>query len=183
MSKQKHRRSREEQLRQLWAQIPTINCQGLCADSCCSMWQTHTEQQVIRRHTGVTLPLIHAGAPCRALTVLRRCSVYDHRPIICRLWGATPSMRCDYGCIPEGGFLTDRQAYEIIARAAEIDGDHDTAEQIRAGFRRDPDAAERFLRAMQKERDLDWQARARRPGALQLLPGGRLERRNPRPAS
>jgi Fe-S-cluster containining protein len=170
--------AREQQLQQLWDQLPAIHCQGLCADSCYSMGQTRTEQQIIQRRTGVDLPLAHAGQPCRALTVLRRCAVYEHRPMICRLWGMVPTMRCNYGCIPEGGFLTDQQAYEILARSAEIDGDPHTAEQMRAPFRQDPATAERALRGMQKERDLAWQAR--RTNALQVLPGGRLERRNPR---
>lgn len=170
--------SREQQLQEIWDQLPTITCQGLCADSCCSMWQTTLEQQIIQRRTGRTLPLIHAGSPCTALTILRRCSIYEHRPLICRLWGMTASMRCDYGCIPEGGFLTDRQAYELIAQVAELAGDHEGAEQIRAPFRRNPEAVERFLRAQQKNRDLDWHARATRPDALQVLPGGQLERRN-----
>lgn len=170
--------TREQQLREVWDQLPKTNCQGLCADSCYSMWQTPTEQQVIQRHTGQTLPLIHAGTPCQALTILRRCAVYEHRPLICRLWGMVASMRCGYGCIPEGGFLTDRQAYELIARVAEISGDREGADGIRAAFDQDEDAVERFLRSRQKERDLRWEDRARRPDALQVLPGGRLERRN-----
>ncbi len=172
--------SREQKLRAVWEQIPAIDCQGLCADSCFSMGQTRTEQQIIERRTGVSLPLTHARQPCVALTMLRQCSVYQYRPMICRLWGMVASMRCNYGCVPEGGFLTDQQAYEILAQAAEIDGDPDEAERMRAPFRQDPDAAARVLRGMQMERDLEWQLRAAQPDALQVLPGGKLQRRHPR---
>lgn len=37
---------------------------------------------------------------CPAL-VENRCTVYDVRPTICRLWGAGPGMACPWGCEPD----------------------------------------------------------------------------------
>lgn len=173
--------SKAARLAAVYADMPAMNCQGLCADSCCSMGQTRVEQANIRAQTGVELPLAHAGVRCGALTMLNRCGVYDVRPTVCRLWGATRSMRCNYGCEPEGGFLTDAQAYELLARVAEIDGDPEQAEAFRAPWR-DPDTAAEYMRGlmrMQRERDLEFEERAARPGAVFVLGPGRITSTRP----
>src|SRR2546429_6087610 len=36
-----------------------------------------------------------------------RCTVYEVRPMICRLWGMVEGMQCPHGCVPEGGHLTE----------------------------------------------------------------------------
>lgn len=60
---------------------------------------------------------------CDALTADKRCAVYELRPMICRLWGATESLPCIYGCVPEGGRrLPDTEAYRLIAEAMRIGG-------------------------------------------------------------
>jgi Fe-S-cluster containining protein len=59
---------------------------------------------------------------CDALTAGKRCAVYDLRPLVCRLWGAVESMPCVYGCVPEGGYLTDMDAYRLIAESTRIGG-------------------------------------------------------------
>jgi Fe-S-cluster containining protein len=50
-----------------------------------------------------------------------RCSVYDDRPTICRLWGATESMRCPYGCTPDDA-LTQEESHRLLRLAAEVGG-------------------------------------------------------------
>ena len=42
----------------------------------------------------------------------RRCSVYDRRPLICRLYGTSELMRCE-GCTPER-YLSEKETEEII---------------------------------------------------------------------
>jgi Fe-S-cluster containining protein len=133
--------ARDERLRalaELYAELPAMQCHGLCSDSCFSLQQTGLEQRYAREVGGVQLDLVQAPPTgCRALTVLNRCGVYEARPMICRLWGMTPGMRCQYGCEPEGGFLTARQAYEFLARVAELDGDPVQAQAFRAPFEAD----------------------------------------------
>jgi hypothetical protein len=92
--------------------------------------------------------------------------VYEVRPMICRLWGMTPGMRCQFGCEPEGGFLTERQGYEFLARVAELGGNAADAARFRAPFEVDPEGAERAALAAQRHRDLEYDRRARRPSAV-----------------
>lgn len=58
---------------------------------------------------------------CPAL-VADRCSVYEDRPLICRLWGAVESMPCPHGCEVTPGLLMDAGAQTLIRRSLEVGG-------------------------------------------------------------
>lgn len=155
------REERREALEALYAELPQMRCEGLCSDSCYSLAQTPLEQELVRERTGVELDLVQVPpTACPALTMLNRCGVYEVRPMICRLWGMTPGLRCQYGCEPEGGFLSAQQTYEFLARAAELDGDVALARQMREPFEQDPGHAEQVMLALQRDRDLEYQRRA-----------------------
>jgi Fe-S-cluster containining protein len=99
----------------VYAELPTIECQGLCHECCHSVGMEPHEQATIAQH-GVDLPL--AGFfpdGCPALTEDKRCSVYAVRPTICRLWGVVESMVCQYGCRPTT-YLTDAEGHRALAR-------------------------------------------------------------------
>lgn len=169
-----------EALAEVYARVPSTNCLGLCADSCCSFAMTVVEQRNIRQQTGVQLPLAHAGSPCSALTMLRQCGVYEVRPLICRIWGTVAMMRCNYGCRPEGGFLTDAQAFGLLAEVHEIAGEFETAEGYRRMAELPPEQVARYMRSGQKRRDLDHLDKAGRPGTVWLGSPGRIAKVNPR---
>ena len=50
-----------------------------------------------------------------------RCTVYDARPAICRLWGATISMPCPHGCTPDNA-LSKQESDELLALAGRAGG-------------------------------------------------------------
>ena len=107
----------------VYADMPAIDCRGLCSDSCFSMFATPAEQKFIAEQTGRTLPLLHAPPePCPELTMLKRCGVWESRPFVCRLWGVTEAMACPYGCRPEDGFLSEAEAAGLMRRLAALDG-------------------------------------------------------------
>jgi Fe-S-cluster containining protein len=169
-------------LEALYAELPAMQCQGLCSDSCFSLVQTPLERDYVANRTGVQLQLVQTPpTACKALGMLGTCTVYEVRPLICRLWGMTAGMRCQYGCQPEGGFLSAQQVYEYLARAAELAGDPALAEEMREPFRRDPDQAERMMRKFQRERDLDYEDRIRAAGAsaMFITRAGQLTRDRP----
>lgn len=104
-----------------YASLPAIECRGQCQDSCGSIAMSRLEQARIAARYGRTLPLIAAfDRSCPALTILGRCSVYADRPMVCRLWGLVPSMRCPHGCLPEGGLLDEAEGLRLMARVIEI---------------------------------------------------------------
>lgn len=52
--------------------------------------------------------------PCPALSAFGRCRAYGARPAICRLYGVTEGLPCEYGCVPER-VMTDAEAREVLA--------------------------------------------------------------------
>jgi len=57
----------------------------------------------------LTCPLLSDG----------RCTVYEIRPTICRLWGMVDAMPCVFGCQPTR-LLSRDQGYEFLERAGRI---------------------------------------------------------------
>jgi Fe-S-cluster containining protein len=72
-------------------------------------WQRVCRAQGERKADSLTCPYLEE----------ERCTVYEVRPLICRLWGLVESMPCPWGCKPER-YLTHEEGHELLARAAEI---------------------------------------------------------------
>jgi len=113
----------------LYARLPAMECQGLCADSC----HTHVDAsdaertRLLRRH-GLDLDAPTPDGACPALSRsfgLGRCSVHADRPMICRLWGAAAAMPCPHGCTPDGGRLDDRATLQLLADSLATGGHRD----------------------------------------------------------
>lgn len=113
----------------IYGDIPQIECKGLCADACGPIDMHPWERLQIRR-AGVRLPSNEAQRleqfrdeanhyTCPALSEDERCTVYEVRPTICRLWGTFDGLRCPYNCRVLNGreLMTDMQAMEILDRA------------------------------------------------------------------
>lgn len=135
-------------LEALYAELPSLDCQGKCGNSCGPIDMTEGERERIVE-LGVNIPRYtsEAGArwaanmkvdTCRALIPNPfkpygdegRCKVYAVRPMICRLWGMVDvdNMRCHNGCRPSR-WLTMEESYQFLKRAAEIAG---TPEEVEA---------------------------------------------------
>lgn len=116
---------RRELLRKLYAAIPNINCQGRCYKSCGPILFSKAEEKLITNLHG-TFPHPDATLTCNFLdTESHQCRIYEHRPMLCRLFGAanTSLLKCDYGCTPEVA-LTAEQVGKLLQLAASIEGDH-----------------------------------------------------------
>lgn len=109
-------------LDELYAQLPPIQCKGLCRDSCYNVDASQLERDRIAER-GVQLPepvpgrvwlRLAEGAraaagdaatgngptdgslpPCPALSTLGTCRVYDVRPLMCRAFGMVPTSQVD----------------------------------------------------------------------------------------
>ncbi len=107
--------SRDAELDALYAELPALDCLGLCHGSCGPILMSPAESARLAEH-GTVIPLSWS---CPALTMLRRCSVYEVRPLICRIWASVESMACPHGCRPDR-WLTDVQARDLLVRAERI---------------------------------------------------------------
>jgi Fe-S-cluster containining protein len=124
----------DAQLQALYDQVPAIpDCDGSCWISCGPIEMADRERQRLRDAGYKITPSEQARLQadtywCEALTGDRRCAVYELRPMICRTWGAVEGMKCPRGCVPEGGFLTDDQGWQLLAEADRVGG-HDVPRQ------------------------------------------------------
>jgi len=121
-------RRRRQSLEDVYRQIPPLHCKGLCIDSCGPISMSRQEQAKLLARGVKVPPMAEAVAAiergedyyCPAL-VDGSCSVYEDRPTVCRLWGATLSMPCPHGCTPEDA-LPQAESYRLLRLAAEIGG-------------------------------------------------------------
>lgn len=117
------------EFRDIWMMIPDSGCIGLCQEACTAIDMTVEERRMLEE----VLPGFPSGEKmmydvkydpgyrCPALDE-GRCTVYDVRPTVCRLWGSADSVPCPWGCVPKGGRLTEEQATSIWRMAFEIGG-------------------------------------------------------------
>lgn len=120
-------RRTDAELDALYEQVPVIECQGLCTDSCGPVEGGHREMVRIRQ-AGVRLPdrdqalrqmIANDGEyTCPALAD-GRCSVYAVRPMICRIWGVSDDLPCPYDCpiLLGGRRLTTAESLALIEAA------------------------------------------------------------------
>lgn len=115
-------------LRELYRQVPTINCKRLCGHACRTVIDmSHVERERIEKSTGVELPpwmRERPGLMCPLLDSGHECTVYGLRPMICRLWGVvdSTSLRCNHGCTVNGDMLSTMQAQALVMESFRIGG-------------------------------------------------------------
>lgn len=112
-------------LHAIYDRLPVVECRGKCAKACGPIDMTSTERQHIRRETGMEIPRGNSSDTytCPALGILGTCTVYEHRPLICRAYGATEALACPYGCTPAEGAMSDREFFSLMSQAMVAAGD------------------------------------------------------------
>jgi Fe-S-cluster containining protein len=101
----------------LYAEMPTLDCKGKCAESCGPIVMSRVEWARLTETVGYE-PKGTADLTCPLLDG-ERCSVYAIRPTICRLWGMVEAMPCEWGCQPSR-ILTNREGFAFLERAGEL---------------------------------------------------------------
>lgn len=107
-------------LKALYARIPKLRCQRKCQACCSNIGMSFFEHGLLTDSVGIVpVPMslsklateggaiigetLSMGKEVRICPFLKNgtCSVYELRPFICRMWGATWMTRCPHGCKPE----------------------------------------------------------------------------------
>lgn len=114
-------------LREVWDAMPSIECKGLCWQSCSTVPVFPVELELLEERAGHklnTIPLSYADGrvvglgrfaePCPFL-VLQRCTAREVRPTVCRAFGVVDGLRCPHGCQPTR-LLTDEQQFQLFLR-------------------------------------------------------------------
>jgi hypothetical protein len=100
----------------LYLDLPRLDCQGKCAESCGPIAMSRLEWARIIERVGSEPVATSLTCP---LLADERCTVYDLRPTICRLWGIVESMPCEWGCVPSRP-LSDIEGVGFLERAEKL---------------------------------------------------------------
>lgn len=116
-------------IEKVYEHVPDVHCKGLCTDTCTVIMMSVHEARRLRQngtplqHAEVMLGKVLAGDHVRcAALVDGRCTVYELRPLICRLYGATEDMECEHGCRPDGPLIPAEEAHRMIDLVRELGG-------------------------------------------------------------
>lgn len=110
---------RHKVIASVYAQIPDVECKGLCTQFCGPIGCSGAEAQAMQEN-GVALPVtrtseIHGPLTCSHLSEAGKCRIYEHRPFVCRIFGAVRRLPCPHGCKPKGGFVSAELEKQLLA--------------------------------------------------------------------
>lgn len=110
-------KKRLRKIDEIYRQLPTIQCQGKCSESCGPILMSDAEEKRIVDAVGHE-PDFGPDLKCNLLQC-NRCSVYEIRPLICRLWGLVKAMRCPFGCVPDR-WLPEEESRRLLKENGEL---------------------------------------------------------------
>ena len=94
-------------LEELYQKIPKSTCKEGCSSCCSNSIQfTPSEYKAMGGYTFDTKQMI-----CSHL-IDGKCSVYENRPFICRLYGTSELLQCEH-CTPDR-FLTQDETNDLV---------------------------------------------------------------------
>ena len=100
-----------KRLETIYASIPKMECIGKCQQSCGAIALFPAEVKNLR-NVEISLPTVDGTITCSKLSPLGTCTIYQQRPLICRLYGQVRKLRCQYGCKPER-WITQDESREL----------------------------------------------------------------------
>ncbi|MCY1414204.1 Flagellin N-methylase [compost metagenome] len=102
-------------------QIPSFACKPGCHDCCGPVTASSEEMSRLPVKSDAEHDAALAEWNCVHLGP-EGCEAYDQRPLICRLFGTTPSMPCPQGLGPETPTEEHvvRQVHELIASTRQV---------------------------------------------------------------
>lgn len=119
----------EKKLAEIYAQIPALECKGLCQESCGPIGMSQAEARAIKDRVGARVDIKGEGRQvfimklpsltCPLLNPDGKCSVYANRPAICRIWGNVRPMACPHGCKPKR-WMTREESYAVLAAVENV---------------------------------------------------------------
>lgn len=102
----------------IYSSIPEVNCKGLCQDACGIIACSAIEAEIMQDN-GIIPPSVRnhptqGDMTCSHLTDSGKCAIYEHRPLVCRLFGAVKSLKCVHGCKPKNGYMSNEKVKKLI---------------------------------------------------------------------
>lgn len=129
-------RKKTEKLQELYEKIPTFECKPGCVDCCGPVPLSKVEAALIGTDRNMTSDKVQPIKTKAELEAIQNdpdyvcptcdyaeegvgCTIYDKRPLTCRLYGTFERLACPHGYKPET-MLTDEQEMSIIKKYRKI---------------------------------------------------------------
>lgn len=94
-------------IKKVYRDIPSIRCKGLCHHQCTVIGYTEVERRMMTAAGGKAPSFDTDRMRCNYLTEDNRCSIYNARPFVCRIYGVSKDLVCPHGCKPNNGKYID----------------------------------------------------------------------------
>ena len=107
----------------LYEKVPVLKCLGLCGEKVCvpiGGLISKAEDERVDELYGVAEA--KDTGHCNRLNASGKCEVYEHRPMICRVWGLEEGSICEWGCKPEERYLTRAEIGVLLRESWETGG-------------------------------------------------------------
>jgi hypothetical protein len=104
----------------VYAAIPQLDCQGKCQRSCGVIPLFPVEVELLK-DKAISAPRCSTTEPICSALKEGKCSIYENRPFICRLWGNVPKMPCLWGCKPKR-YLAPQEEKKLLAAMLRLSG-------------------------------------------------------------
>lgn len=105
--------------------VESLECKGLC-QACCGpipfperLREQFPEMMLPKNPLDVRLLVRQKGPYACPFLAQGRCTIYEQRPAICRLWGASRALQCPFGCLPRGALLSRREGHRYLREHGE----------------------------------------------------------------
>ena len=112
----------KRRLFRIYSRIPKLRCKENCGKCCGVHHWFYAEWLVItdwlKKHGRTELFAKSIFDPCPYLDERRRCTIYEVRPTICRLYGVVETLRCPY--VKPERYLTEEEARQILNEVVEL---------------------------------------------------------------
>lgn len=133
-------RAARRRLDALYRRLPRVECRGLCAEACGPIGASEGEVERLEKASGRALSVVDhpgGGIVCSMLdvepgTAVRgRCTAYEARPLVCRLFGVAEGLLCPEGCKPTR-VLTRAEVNGLFAEVRAIGGEFVVVQPVAA---------------------------------------------------
>lgn len=102
-----------DDMEMIYKKVPYIKGKGLCHEACGPIAVSKKEYAYMIDRLGYDPFLDQSkGLDCPSL-VNKKCSIYENRPLICRLYGVAEKLKCPFGCKPTR-YLKEKRARALI---------------------------------------------------------------------
>lgn len=129
------KRRREKALKKIYKRIPDCHCKGLCTQACGPVMFSATERAKVESlapngwedfQAGTYMPVRDEpdDLTCPFLQD-DKCSIYDDRPLICRMYGSAEKLQCEHGCKPTVSVKKEAEIRDEYFQLIQMEGDYD----------------------------------------------------------